>query len=237
MALKGGCCSRVCSFVSAERNTVENLNVDIRTQGNGIRKSLKAMESETESLEDKTPGQMTAELRIRKTQQSTLSRKFIDVMTEYNKAQNEYREGCKHRIKHQLAAVGKETDNNELEELIRSDNPDVFHQQVVIDDRAARKALTEVELRHKEIIKLERCLQELHELFLDMARLVEQQGETIDRIETNVEQSTKIVAKAKDETKKAVKYKKAARKKKIIIGCVIAGVIVLIIVLIVVNVS
>ena len=88
------------------------------------------MESETEHLEEQTQGQMTAELRIRKTQQSTLSRKFIDVMAEYNKAQYEYREGCKHRIKQQLEAVGKETDNNELEELVRSDNPDVFHQQV-----------------------------------------------------------------------------------------------------------
>ena len=50
-----------------------------------------------------------------------------------------------------------------------------FISQVVLDDKAARRALTEVELRHKEILKLERCLKELHELFLDMARLVEQQ--------------------------------------------------------------
>ena len=34
----------------------------------------------------------SADLRIRKTQHSTLSRKFVEVMTEYNRTQTDYRE-------------------------------------------------------------------------------------------------------------------------------------------------
>jgi syntaxin 1A len=44
----------------------------------------------------------SADLRIRKTQQSTLTRKFIEVMTEYNMAQTVHKERCTGKIKRQL---------------------------------------------------------------------------------------------------------------------------------------
>ena len=44
-----------------------------------------------------------------------------------------------------------------------------------MDDKEQQKKLSEVEMRHREILKLERSLKELHELFMDLARLVENQ--------------------------------------------------------------
>lgn len=55
----------------------------------------------------------SADLRIRKTQHSTLSRKFVEVMTEYNRTQTDYRERCKGRIQRQL----------EISEYMRRDWP------------------------------------------------------------------------------------------------------------------
>jgi len=56
-----------------------------------------------ESIErDEHTNKSSADLRIRKTQQSTLSRKFVEVMTEYNRTQTDYRERCKGRIQRQL---------------------------------------------------------------------------------------------------------------------------------------
>ncbi len=49
----------------------------------------------------------SADLRIRKTQHSTLSRKFVEVMTEYNRTQTDYRERCKNRIQRQLEITGQ----------------------------------------------------------------------------------------------------------------------------------
>ena len=48
----------------------------------------------------------SAELRIQKTQHSSLSRKFVEVMTEYNRTQTDYRERCKARIQRQLEITG-----------------------------------------------------------------------------------------------------------------------------------
>jgi syntaxin 1A len=58
------------------------------------------MERKIENL--KETGDMNAEYRIRKTQHSMLMQKFIEVMTDYNKTQTDYRERCKARIQRQL---------------------------------------------------------------------------------------------------------------------------------------
>ena len=48
--------------------------------------------------QDEQVNKASADLRIRKTQHSTLSRKFVEVMTEYNRTQTDYRERCKNRL-------------------------------------------------------------------------------------------------------------------------------------------
>lgn len=55
-----------------------------------------------QNIEQEEANKTSADLRIRKTQHSTLSRKFVEVMTEYNRTQTDYRERCKARIQRQL---------------------------------------------------------------------------------------------------------------------------------------
>lgn len=65
-----------------------------------MRGRLKAMEQEIEKMEES--GDMSADLRIRKTQHSMLLQKFVQTMTDYNQTQVDYRERCKARIQRQL---------------------------------------------------------------------------------------------------------------------------------------
>lgn len=74
----------------------------------------------------------SADLRIRKTQHSTLSRKFVEVMTEYNRTQTDYRDRCKSRIQRQLEITGRATTDDELEEMLEQGNSAVFTQGVSI---------------------------------------------------------------------------------------------------------
>jgi syntaxin 1A len=216
-----------------DKNDLENLMTEIKKTANKVRSSLKSMESNIENAEKQDREKSSADLRIRKTQHSTLSRKFIEVMSEYNKTQNEYREGCKNRIQRQLEITGKKTTSDELEQMLDSGNPNVFSQEIVMDDQQARQALDDVQQRHQEILKLENSIKELHDMFMDMAMLVESQGEMIDRIEYNVEQSVDYVSKATQDTKKAVRYQSAARRKKLVllgIACVVLVVIAIILI-------
>lgn len=111
--------------------------------------------------------------------------------------------------------------------------------QILIDAKATRQALNEIESRHDEILKLERSIKDLHDMFQYLAMEVEAQvnqtlvkmcgvalrfqetdwlflglpqGEMVNRIENNINQSSNYVEKAKENTEKAVTYQKKARK-------------------------
>uniref|UniRef100_A0A1I7VTV0 t-SNARE coiled-coil homology domain-containing protein n=1 Tax=Loa loa TaxID=7209 RepID=A0A1I7VTV0_LOALO len=170
---------------------------------------------------DESNGLSSADLRIRKTQHSTLSRKFVEVMTDYNKTQTDYRERCKGRIQRQLDIAGKQVGDEDLEEMIESGNPGVFTQGIITDTQQARQTLADIEARHNDIMKLESSIRELHDMFMDMAMLVESQGEMVDRIEYNVEHAKEFVDRAVADTKKAVQYQSKARRVGLFFACIL----------------
>lgn len=47
--------------------------------------------------------------------------------------------------------------------------------KIISDSQITRQALNEIESRHKDIMKLETSIRELHEMFMDMAMFVETQ--------------------------------------------------------------
>ncbi|XP_050305153.1 syntaxin-1A isoform X3 [Anthonomus grandis grandis] len=197
------------------KQELEDLMSDIKKTANKVRAKLKVIEQGIDNEE--TTNKNSADLRIRKIQQSTLSRKFVEVMTEYNRTQTDYRERCKARIMRQLEITGRTTTNEELEEMLEQDNSAVFTQGIIMETQQAKQTLADIEARHADIIKLENSIRELHDMFMDMAMLVENQGEMIDRIEFHVEHAVDYVQTATQDTKKALKYQSRARRKKIMI--------------------
>ncbi|OCT70313.1 hypothetical protein XELAEV_18037237mg [Xenopus laevis] len=155
---------------------------------------------------------LTLEIKKTANNHSVLSRKFVDVMTKYNEAQVDFREKSKGRIQRQLEITGKSTTDEELEEMLESGNPSIFTSGIINDSQISRQALSEIESRHRDIVQLESSLKELHDMFMDIAMLVENQGESLDNIELNVMNSVEHVEKAREETTKAVKYQNKARK-------------------------
>jgi len=212
------------------KQELEDLMADIKKTANKVRAKLKVIEQSIEQEEN--VNKASADLRIRKTQHSTLSRKFVEVMTEYNRTQTDYRERCKGRIQRQLEIQGRGCTNEELENMLEQGNPSVFTQGIMMDTAQAKQTLADIEARHADIIKLETSIKELHDMFMDMAMLVESQGEMIDRIEYHVEHAVDYVQTATQDTKKALKYQSKARRKKFIIfGCILvaAGILALVI--------
>ncbi|XP_031630714.1 syntaxin-1A isoform X2 [Contarinia nasturtii] len=212
------------------KQELEDLMADIKKTANKVRTKLKGIEQNIEQEEQ--ANKSSADLRIRKTQHSTLSRKFVEVMTEYNRTQTDYRERCKGRIQRQLEITGRTTTNEELEEMLEQGNSAVFTQGIIMDTHQAKQTLADIEARHADIIKLENSIRELHDMFMDMAMLVESQGEMIDRIEYHVEHAVDYVQTATQDTKKALKYQSKARRKKIFIGiCLLVTVVILLAIL------
>lgn len=49
------------------------------------------------------------------------------------------------------------------------------HQTQIVDSGISKQALSEIESRHKDIVRLESSIKELHDMFVDIAMLVESQ--------------------------------------------------------------
>ena len=47
--------------------------------------------------------------------------------------------------------------------------------QIIMETQQAKQSLKDIEARHEDIIKLENSIKELHDMFMDMAMLVESQ--------------------------------------------------------------
>lgn len=208
------------------KEELEDLNREIKKTANKVRAKLKSIGRSLE--QDESGNRASVDLRIRRTQHSVLSRKFVEVMTEYNEAQTVFRERSKGRIQRQLEITGRTTTDEELEEMLESGKPSVFISDIISDSQITRQALNEIESRHKDIMKLETSIRELHEMFVDMAMFVETQGEMVNNIERNVMNAADYVEHAKEETKKAIKYQsKARRKMMFMIICVIVLLVIL----------
>ncbi|KTG32921.1 hypothetical protein cypCar_00011376, partial [Cyprinus carpio] len=115
------------------------------------------------------------------------------------------------KTQHLTLSPGRNTTNEELESMLESNNPSIFTSGIIMDCNISEQAMNEIETRHSEIIKLENSIRELHDMFMDMAMLVESQGELINNIEKNVCSAQDYVEKAKEETKAAVKVQKTSR--------------------------
>lgn len=193
---------------------LETVMASITTEANRIKMKLKQMSQINEQIGQKD--QFSAEHRIRTTQEQMFTRRFIDVMTDYQLTQADYRDRCKARIQRQLEITGRKTTDDEIEDMIESGNPAIFTRGIEMETQQAKQTLAEIEARHSDIMKLEKSILELRDLFVDLATLVELQGEMVNRIETHVAQSKSHVDKAHAEVSRAQAYQSKATIKKLI---------------------
>jgi len=193
------------------KDELEERMAEIKKTAQRVRQKLKEMEAQVVNIENSSKAQ-TAEFRIKKMQFSYLSHNFSTTIANYNSVQIEHRNNCKNRIQRQLEITGKMTNEEEIERMLESGNPQIFTEGILIETKQAKERLAEIEARHKDILKLEQSIKELHDMFMDMAMLVESQGEMIDNIERNILQTVDYVENAKTETKQAVVYQKKARR-------------------------
>ncbi|XP_077460511.1 syntaxin-3-like [Stigmatopora argus] len=210
--------STILSAPTSDQKTQDDLEAftnEIKKSANNARNKLKSIEHQLETNKDE---RASADLRIRKSQHAILAKKFVEVMTKYNEAQVDFRDKSKGRIARQLEITGKATTDEELEDLLEGGNA-TFFTAGITDSKINQQALDEIEARHKDIIRLESSIKELHDMFVDIAMLVENQGGMIDRIESNMDQSVGFVERAVADTKKAAKFQQEARRKQMMIFC------------------
>jgi len=227
----GECLTAISSEQQREcTDRLEGLMKETNGAAQTVRNKLKAMDLENKEFTKRNEG--ASEARIRANMHGTLTRKFVDLMAEYQEIQTKYKNKYRDRVERQLRIVKPTATKMEIEQAVEGgEQSEIFTQQFLQGPghAAARNALADIQERHKDITRLESSIQELHQLFVDMAVLVESQGELLDQIEYTVAQSVNYTGKAVEELRSATKYQKKVRKK---MCCVIVVLLIALIVII-----
>jgi t-SNARE complex subunit (syntaxin) len=159
-------------------NELESLLDSTNSSASQIRNKLKVMKAEIDKSDD-------AQKRIRSNMHSTLTKKFLEIMTEYQTLQTQYKEKFHERVKRQAEIVKPNISDEEVNKIINSGNSDgLFTEQVVVDRHTeAKNALMFIQEEQRGLKQLEKSIVELQQLFIDFAAASETHNQAIVELE------------------------------------------------------
>ncbi|XP_063222070.1 syntaxin-1A isoform X2 [Bacillus rossius redtenbacheri] len=167
--------------------------------------------------------------RIRSIQYASLSRLFVDAVQEYNSVLVRHREKCAQLIREQIKITDKDITGEELEALLDRGESAMFVDNIISETLEAKLTLDALRARHEELRKVETSIKEVHDVFVQLALLVETQGETLDRVEHYVEKATAYADRTKRKMEKNERRKKIRRKRKY--KCIFFTLVIIIVIL------
>lgn len=175
-----------------QSNDVSNTLIDkINYQAKNIRLLLGGLQK---IIPDKA---YPTENRIKENLYQSLFNFFMTNMQKYQDIQNRFTNFITHNTKNQLLLVNPQA----TEEDINQANPD----QIFSLSSRGNVALAYVQDRHQKILQLQRSLEEVQQMFIDLSVLVNQQSEVVDRIAFNIHNAKEDVLVATQELKQAQK--------------------------------
>ncbi|KAL6990982.1 hypothetical protein U1Q18_009102 [Sarracenia purpurea var. burkii] len=200
-----------------------------------IKKKLEALERSNEAhrkLPGCGPGSSADRTRISVV--GGLGKKLKGMMDDFQglraKMAAEYKETVERRY---FTITGEKANEETIENLIASGESESFLQKAIQEQGRGQilDALSEIQERSDAVKEIERNLLELHQVFLDMAALVEAQGSQLNDIESHVAHASSFVRRGTDQLQEARVYQKSSRKWTCI--ALVLGIVVVIVVIII----
>jgi t-SNARE complex subunit (syntaxin) len=202
-------------------------------KANVAKQILQKLREDTEKMKisDKNVN-ANGEVRIRENLVSTLTRKFVDVMKEYQSVQTKYKTEIKKKVKRQVQIVKADATSEEIDNILKSGGADQVFKDAILKGEAAdsvRNMYMNVADKYQDVMTIEQSVAELHQMFIDFALLTEQQGELLDVIEFQVKAASDYIDEGNSEMVKAIEIQKNIRKQQccmLITLLVIIGIVV-----------
>jgi len=153
-------------------------------------------------------------------------------MKAYQNAQQKYKTDIKKKVARQVQIVKPDATEEEIENIMRSEGgrDALYRQQILaggVNDQV-KTTYAKVAGKYQDVLALEQSVAELHQMFLDMALLTEQQGELLDQIEFQVKQAGDYIEDANVDVYESIQYQKKIRKKQCIILLIVVVAIIVI---------
>ncbi|KAF2303420.1 hypothetical protein GH714_018146 [Hevea brasiliensis] len=203
--------------------TMKNLRSRMDSDVEQVLKRVKIIKGKLEALERSNaaarnvpgcgPGSSADRTRISVV--SGLGKKLKDLMDNFQnfRAQMnaEYKETVERRY---FTITGQKASEETIENLIESGESENFLQKAIQDQGRGQilDTISEIQERHDAVKEIEKNLIELHQVFLDMAALVEAQGHQLNDIESHVAHASSFVRRGTEHLQEARENQKSSRK-------------------------
>lgn len=187
---------------------------------------LQKIQEGTKRLNTSQSGsKLTSDIRLRENMFNTLTRKFVDVMKEYQNAQTKYKTDIKKKVKRQVQIVKPDATTEEIDAVFKAGGGagEVFKTAILTGEAAdsIRNAFQNAQDKYRDVLILEASVAELHQMFVDFATLTERQGELLDQIEHQVKDAADYIDQGNTELVEAIEIQKSIRKKQCCIAIIV----------------
>jgi t-SNARE complex subunit (syntaxin) len=199
-----------------------------------MRKKMRDMRKENDEFE-KSHNNDPSLVKIRSNMHGTLVRKFLDLMQEYQAMLTKYDKKFRDKAYKEVQIVAPDASPEDIDEVLESGGEEAIFQKHIMEDRKhakAKQTLDYLKEKHNDLLALEKSITELNQLFMDMAILVETQGDLIDQIEFSVMNSKAFTEKAVETLQQTEKIVINTRKKKVCIVITVILIIALVVIVI-----
>jgi t-SNARE complex subunit (syntaxin) len=211
--------------------TISGLIQDNNKRTDTIRKQLRKIAGENKAFALEFPHK-SGELRVRVNTHQAMTKNFMSSMQMFEDAQEKHRDSVSGAMERQLREINPQATDEEIRDAIRSGNTDgvtnestMLKQLPMVEQQRLRNGLADLKSRNNDIKKLEESIIQLHQLFMDMQVLVDAQGELLNNIEYNVEETKGATVAAHEELVEARNHQKSAGKKKCCIALIIVAIL------------
>ncbi|KAF5183125.1 Syntaxin-like protein [Thalictrum thalictroides] len=160
-------------------------------------------------------GKGTAVDRTRTARTVAVKKKLKEKMSEFQTLRQnihqEYREVVERRV---FTVTGTRADEETIDRLIETGDGEQIFQKAIQEQGRGQilDTVAEIQERHDAVRDLEKKLLELQQIFMDMAVLVEAQGDMLDNIESQVTSAVDHVQSGNTALQKAKKLQRNSRK-------------------------
>lgn len=165
----------------------------------------------------------------------SLKKKLKDKMAEFQilreAIHQEYREVVERRV---FTVTGTRADEETIDRLIETGDSEQIFQKAIREQGRGQimDTLAEIQERHEAVRDVEKKLLDLQQIFMDIAVLVDAQGDMLDNIETQVSSAVDHVQQGNNSLQKAKKLQRNSRKWM----CIAIIILLIVVVIIVVGV-
>ena len=211
---------------------IEGLAGKVLGEATATRKLLSQLNSYTNSVGGNNKDSSVTMIRAKI---KSVSGAFLKIMSQYERQESEYREKYRLQLERQYRLINPNASEEDLNGLSSSQTSVLLTKQIfrLSEDARIRRELESMKARDEEMNQLERSVQEIRILFEEISLLVQEQGESINKIEDyviEIQGNVKATSIALEKAVQVARIKQRRRRMTFLIGLTVLSILILIII-------